>query len=130
VPSGTLMTPRPVPGKLAPALAALFVLGVALPVFLVAGWDVRGWALGAVLWVGLRGISLLVDHVRKDASPAAAGGFKAFELAFKGLAALVVLLAVAVTNADLALPTILVFCLAYTAELGLSLATYFGSSSK
>ena len=40
------------------------------------------------------------------------------------------LLAVAVTNADLALPTILVFCLAYTAELGLSLATYFGSSPK
>ena len=128
--TGTLMTPRPVPGKLAPALAALLVLGVALAIFLVAGWDVRGWALGAVLWAGLRGISLLVDHVRKDASPAAAGGFKAFELAFKGLAALVVLLAVAVTNADLALPTILVFCLAYTAELGLSLATYFGSSPK
>jgi hypothetical protein len=128
--TGTLMTPRPVPGKLAPALAALLVLGVALAVFLVAGWDVRGWALGAVLWAGLRGISLLVDHARKDASPAAVGGFKAFELAFKGLAALVVLLAVAVTNADLALPTILVFCLAYTAELGLSLAAYFGSSSK
>jgi hypothetical protein len=124
------MTPRPVPRKLAPALAALLVLGVALVVFLVAGWDVRGWALGAVVWAGLRGISLLLDHVRKDASPAAAGGFRAFELVFKGLAALVVLLAIAVTDADLALPTILVFALAYTAELGLSLATYFGSSSK
>jgi hypothetical protein len=42
----------------------------------------------------------------------------------------VVLLAVAVTDADLALPTILVFALAYTAELGLSLATYFGNPSK
>jgi hypothetical protein len=124
------MTPRPVPGKLAPAIAALLVLAIALPVFLIAGWDVRGWALGAVLWAGLRGISLLVDHVRRDASPAAAGGYKAFELAFKGLAALVVLLAVAVTDSDLALPTILVFALAYTAELGLSLATYFGSTSK
>jgi hypothetical protein len=126
--SGTLMTPRPVPGKLAPALAAMLVLGIALAVFLIAGWDVRGWALGAVLWAGLRGISLLVDHVRRDASPAAAGGFKAFELAFKALAALVVLLAIAVTDADLALPAILVFALAYTAELGLALATYFGSS--
>jgi hypothetical protein len=128
MPSGTLMTPRPVPGKLAPALAALLVLGVALAVFLVAGWDVRGWALGAVLWAGLRGLSLLLDHVRKDASPAAAGGFRAFELVFKGLAALVVLLAVAVSNPDLALPAILVFALAYTAELGLSLATYFGGA--
>lgn len=128
--SGTLMTPRPVPGKIAPALAALIVLGIALTVFLIAGWDVRGWALGAVLWAGLRGISLLVDRVRRDASPAAAGGFKAFELVFKALAALVVLLAVAVSDSDLALPTILVFALAYTAELGLSLATYFGSTPK
>jgi hypothetical protein len=122
------MTPRPVPGKLAPALAALLVLGVALAIFLVAGWDVRGWALGAVLWAGLRGISLLLDHVRRDASPTAAGAFRAFELAFKALAALVVLLAIAVTDADLAVPAILVFALAYTAELGLSLATYFGST--
>jgi hypothetical protein len=121
-------TPRPVPGKAAPALVALLVLGIALVLFLVAGWDVRGWAIGAVLWAGLRGISLLLDHVRKDASPAAAGGFRAFELAFKALAALVVLLGVAVTDADLAAPAILVFALAYTAELGLSLAAYFGGA--
>jgi hypothetical protein len=122
------MTPRPVPGKLAPALAALLVLGVALVVFLVAGWDVRGWALGAVLWAGLRGLSLLIDHVRRDASTAAGTGLQAFELVFKGLAVLVVLLAVATTNEALALPAILVFALAYTAELGLSLAAYFGST--
>ena len=128
MPSGTLMRPRPVPGKLAPALAALLVLGLALAVFLLAGWDVRGWALGAVLWVGLRGLSLLIDHVRKDATSAAGTGLQAFELVFKGLAVLVVLLAVATTNEDLALPAILVFALAYTAELGLSLATYFGST--
>ena len=128
MPSGALMTPRPVPGKLAPALAALLVLGLALAVFLLAGWDVRGWALGAVLWVGLRGLSLLIDHVRKDATSAVGTGLQAFELVFKGLAVLVVLLAVATTNEDLALPAILVFALAYTAELGLSLATYFGST--
>jgi hypothetical protein len=128
MPSGTLMTPRPVPRKLAPALAALLVLGLALAVFLLAGWDVRGWALGAVLWAGLRGLSLLIDHVRKDSSSAAGTGLQAFELVFKGLAVLVVLLAVATTNEDLALPAILVFALAYTAELGLSLATYFGST--
>jgi hypothetical protein len=117
-----------VPRKLAPALAALLVLGVALVVFLVAGWDVRGWALGAVLWAGLRGLSLLIDHMRKDASLTTGTGLQAFELVFKGLAVLVVLLAVATTNEDLALPAILVFALAYTAELGLSLASYFGGS--
>ncbi len=128
MPSDTFMTPRSVPGKLAPALAGLLVLGLALAVFLLAGWDVRGWALGAVLWVGLRGLSLLIDHVRKDSSSAAGTGLQAFELVFKGIAVLVVLLAVATTNEDLALPAILVFALAYTAELGLSLATYFGST--
>ncbi len=65
--------------------------------------------------------------MRKDASSAAGTGLQAFELVFKGIAVLVVLLAVATTNEDLALPAILVFALAYTAELGLSLATYFGS---
>lgn len=122
------MTPRPVPKRLAPALAALLVIGVSLAVFLLAGWDVRGWALGAVLWAGLRGISLVIDHVRKDSSEAAASGLQAFELVFKALAVLVVLLAVATTNEDLALPAILTFALAYTAELALSLASYFGGS--
>jgi len=125
--SSTLMTPRPVPRKLAPALAALLVLGIGLVVFLIAGWDLRGWALGAVLWAGLRGLSLFLDHVRRDASPKAASGLQAFELAFKALAVLVVLVALAATDPDLALPAILVFALAYTVELGLSLATYFGS---
>lgn len=127
--TGTLMTPRPVPRKLAPALAAVLVIGVALVVFLVAGWDVRGWALGAVLWGGLRGLSLLLDHVRRGASARAAGGLQAFELAFKAVVVLVVLVALAATDADLALGAIATFALAYTAELGLSLASYFGSET-
>lgn len=121
-------TPRPVPRRTAPALAALFALAVALPIFLLAGWDVRGWALGAVLWIGTRGISYLVERMRNDASPTAASGLRAFELFFKALAVLVVLLAVATSQPDLALPAILVFALAYTVELGLSLASYFGST--
>lgn len=124
-----ISTPRPVPGKAAPAIAAILVLAIALPVFLVAGWNVRGWALGAILWCGIRGASLLFDHVRKGASETAATGLRAFELFFKALVVLVVLVAVAATDSDLALPASLVFALAYTAELGLSLATYFGAET-
>src|SRR5688500_15171360 len=51
--AGIFATPRPVPGRLVPALGGLLVLTLALPVFLVAGWDLAGWALGAVLWVAL-----------------------------------------------------------------------------
>ena len=120
-------TPRSVPSKTAPALAALLVLGLALPIFLIAGWDVRGWALGALLWAGTRGISLLLAHVRKGASPTAASALQAFELAFKALVVLVVLVALAASEPDLALSATLVFALAYTIELALSLTTYFGS---
>jgi hypothetical protein len=119
-------TPRPIPRRTTPALAALLTLAIALAIFLIAGWDVRGWALGAVLWAGIRGVSYLIERMRDDASAAAASGLRAFELFFKALVVLVVLVAVAATNADLALPAIVVFALAYTVELGLSLAAYFG----
>jgi hypothetical protein len=121
-------TPRPVPSKTAPALAALLVLGLALPIFLVAGWDVRGWALGALLWAGTRGISMLLTHMRKGASTTTASGLQAFELGFKALAVLVVLVALAGTEPQLALSATLVFALAYTIELALSLTTYFGGT--
>jgi hypothetical protein len=123
-------TPRPVPKRTTPVLGALLVLGLALAVFLIAGWDIRGWAVGAVLWAGLEGLSLLVRRLRKDAAGAADTGLQAFELGFKALAVLVVLITLAATDPDLALPAILVFALAYTAELGLSLASYFGSAAK
>ena len=37
-------TPRPVPGRLVPALAGTAVIVLALPVFVVAGWPLDGWA--------------------------------------------------------------------------------------
>jgi hypothetical protein len=126
--SGLLMTPRPVPGKLIPAAGALLVLALALPVFLIAGWALAGWALGAVLWVGVRGLSLLVDRIRAAAPGAVASGVQGFELMFKALAVLVVLVALAATRPELALAAALVYVLAYTLELGLSLVVYFGSA--
>ncbi len=60
---GIFATPRPVPGRLFPALGGLLIVLLALPVFLLAGWDVAGWALGAVLWFGRRG-----DRPRADAT--------------------------------------------------------------
>ena len=36
--SRTLLDPRPIPGRLAPALAGSAVILLALPVFAIAGW--------------------------------------------------------------------------------------------
>jgi hypothetical protein len=127
VKSDLLMTPRPVPGKLLPAAGAVLVLLVALPVFLVADWPLKGWALGALLWVAVRGIGLLAGRVRASMDSLASSGVQGFELMFKALVVLVVLVATAASDADVALAALLVFALAYTFELGLSVAAYFGT---
>ena len=125
---GIFATPRPVPGRLLPAAGGALVVVLALPVFLLAGWDLSGWALGGVLWLGLEAVELLLTRLRGRASNLAASAVLAFGLTFKAVVVLAVLFATAVSHPHMALAAALVYVLAYTFELGLSLATYFGSS--
>jgi hypothetical protein len=124
---GIFATPRPVPGRLLPALGGAFVIALALPVFLLAGWDLTGWALGAVLWVGLEGVELLLTRLRGATSNVAASAVLAFGLTFKAVVVLAVLFATAVSHPHVALAAAVVYVLAYTFQLGLALAAYFGS---
>ena len=125
---GIFATPRPVPGRLLPAAGGALVVVLALPVFLLAGWNLNGWALGGVLWLGLEAVELLLTRLRGRASNLAASAVLAFGLTFKAVVVLAVLFATAVSHPHMALAAALVYVLAYTFELGLSLATYFGSS--
>ena len=54
----TTLQPRPLPQRTLPVVAAAAVVALALPIFLVAGWRVQGWALGAVLWAGSQALGL------------------------------------------------------------------------
>jgi hypothetical protein len=125
---GIFATPRPVPGRLIPALGGLLILLLALPVFLLAGWDLSGWALGAVLWVGVEAVDFLLTRARERSSGVASSAVLAFGLSFKAIAVLAVLIAAAATRPSLAAAAAVVYVLAYTFQLGLSLLTYFGSS--
>ena len=125
--AGIFATPRPVPGRLIPALGGLLILLLALPVFLIADWDLSGWALGAVLWVGIEAIDFLLTRARARSSGVASSAVLAFGLSFKALAVLAVLIAAAATRPALAAAAAVVYVLAYTFQLGLSLLTYFGS---
>ncbi len=125
-----LSTPRPVPPKLVPALGATLVLALALPIFVVAGWSVAGWALGTLLWVAVRAIGLLLDKVKGAGENAAASGLVAFGMMFKALAVLIILIAVASSHPHNAAAAAIVFGLAYTVELALSLYSYFGAEPK
>ena len=119
---------RPVPGRLYPALGGALVLGFALPVFLVAGWRLAGWALAALLWLACEAVELLLARAGARAGNLAASGVQAFGMFFKALGLLAVLLAAAVTDPSLAAAAAVTFALAYTAELGLSLLAYFGAA--
>jgi hypothetical protein len=125
--AGIFATPRPVPGRLVPALGGLLVIAFALPVFLLAGWDLAGWALGALLWAGLEVIEVILARLRGRTDNVAASAVLAFGLSFKAIAVLAVLVATAATRPDLAVGAAVVYVLAYTLQLGLSLLTYFGA---
>jgi len=126
--AGILGTPRPVPGRLVPAVGGGVVLLLALPVFLLADWRVAGWALAAVLWLAMQALNVLLARLRGAAGNLAAAGVQGFALFFKSIGLLVVLVAVAVTDPHLAVAAALTYALAYTFELGLSLVTYFGGA--
>ena len=127
--AGLSETPRPVPGRLIPMLGGGLVLLVALPIFVLAGWPIGGWALGAVLWAGMQAMTLLLARVKERTGNLAAAGVQGLGLFFKAIALLVVLVAVAASDAHLAVAAALTYALAYTCELGLSLLTYFGGGA-
>jgi hypothetical protein len=125
-----LLRPRPVPNRILPIAAGGSVIALALPVFLVTGWRVGGWALAAVLWLAGQSIAYLLGRLRTGMSHLAASGVVAFGMMFRAVAVLVVLVAVAVGDPKLALAAALVYALAYTLELAASLASYFGGSAR
>lgn len=129
MPAGVFTTPRPIPGRLVPGLASGTVLVVALPVFLVTGWRLAGWTLGFVLWAGSQVFGLVLARIRATTGNAAAGVL-AFGMMFRAVGVMVVLVAVAASDAKLALAGALVYALAYTTELALSLIAYFEAPAR
>jgi hypothetical protein len=125
--AGMFATPRPVPGRLIPAAGGVVVLLLALAVFLLADLDLRGWALGALLWIGLEAIEIVLTRLRSRTANVAASAVLAFGLSFKAIAVLGVLVAAAATAPDVAVGAAVVYVLAYTFQLGLSLLLYFGT---
>jgi len=121
----TLGAPRPVPGRLLPVVAGAGVIVLALPVFLVAGWPIAGWVIATVVWIGVQGLGLLLARVRPSADNLAASSVLAFGMMGRLLAVLVVLVAVTASNHTVGLAATLLYALAYTAELAVSLASYY-----
>jgi len=118
-------TPRPVPGRVAPALAAALVIALALPVFYVAGLPLGGWLLAAVLWIAGEALAALLARLRLGADSLAASGVVGIGMSFRALGIGVVLIVVAASDARLGVSAAVLYALVYTLELALSLLSYF-----
>ena len=124
--NGLLSTPRPVPGRRAPALAGAGAVVLALPVFLVAGFSLAGWALAAVLWATGEALSLWLGRLPTGADHLGTSGLVALAHSFRGIGVMVVLVAVTIGDRDVGLAALAVYALAYSLSLGVSLVEYFG----
>jgi hypothetical protein len=128
--TGVFTTPRPIPGRLVPALAGSAVIVLALPVFAVAGWPLAGWMLAAVLWVAAEAFAWLLTRLSLDAGNLAAAGMRGIGTSFKAIAVGIPLVAVTVSDETVGIAAALLYALAFTLELAVSLVTYFGAEAK
>jgi hypothetical protein len=125
-----LLTPRPMPERRLPVVAGGMVVALALPIFLLAGWRVEGWALGAVLWAGSQALGLLFARVGIGEPNLRGSGVVAFGMMARGILLALAAIAVAVTEPYLAVAGALVYAAAYTFELATSLTLYFAGSPR
>jgi hypothetical protein len=121
----TALVPRPLPARRLPVAAGGGTIAFALAVFLLVGWSLRGWALGAVLWLASQALGVLFDRVGIHEPTLRGSGFVAFGMMTRGILLMLVAIAVAVSDPDLAVAGALVYAAAYTVELVFSLALYF-----
>ncbi len=127
---GAFLTPRPMPDRRLPVLAGGAVVAFALPVFLVAGWRIEGWALGAVLWGASQALGLVFARAGINEPTLRGSGLVAFGMMGRGILLALAAIAVAASDARLALAGALVYALAYTTELVLGLTLYFAGEPK
>ena len=123
-------TPRPIPGRLVPALAGSAVVALALPVFVAAGWPLRAWLLAATLWVAGQLFALLLTRLPLGTGNLAAAGMRGIGTSFRAIGVGIPLVAVTVADERVGIAAAAVYALAYTVELAVSVVTYFDTEAR
>jgi hypothetical protein len=124
-----ILVARPIPRGHAPAIVGTLVVVLALPVFLAAGWRIGAWVLAAALWAGGQVFALVLQRLPLGMGNLASSGAVGFGRMFRAVGVMVVLIALTVSDSSLGLPAAAVYAFAYSAELGASLAMYFGGEA-
>jgi hypothetical protein len=124
-----VLIPHPTPRTHAPAIVGSIIVVGALPLFLVAGWPIEGWAIATVLWIAGQAIALVLQRMPIGMANLASSGAVALGRMVRTITAMVVLLFVVVTNQKVGISAVAVYALAFTAEFATSLVTYYGGEA-
>jgi hypothetical protein len=128
--AGIFSTPRPVPSRLGPTVAGGAVIALALPVFAVAGWPLSAWALAAVLWAAALTFSLVLARLPGDPGNLAAAGMRGIGTTSRALLVGIPLVVVTVSDETVGIAAAILYALAFTVELLVGLAAYFGGETR
>ena len=128
--AGIFSTPRPLPSRIGATLAGGTIIALALPIFAIAGWPMQGWALAAVLWLASEVFALVLTRLPNNPDNLAAAGMRGIGTTSRALLVGIVLVIVTVSNETVGLSAAILYAVAFTAELGVGLATYFGGEAK
>ena len=96
--AGMFATPRPVPGRLVPALAGSALIVLALPVFAVAGWPLDGWVLAATLWVAGQAFAWVLTRLPLGTGNLGAAGKRGFGTSFRAISFGIPLVSVSIAD--------------------------------
>jgi hypothetical protein len=128
--AGIFSTPRPLPSRIGPTVAGGMVIALALPIFAIAGWPLQAWALAAVLWVASEIFAAVLTRLPDSPDNLAAAGARGIGTTSRALLVGIVLVIVTVSNESAGLAAAILYAIAFTVELGVGLATYFGGEAK
>jgi len=115
------------PSRRAPTAAGSLVILVALPIFLAAGWPLAGWGVAAAVWAAGEVVAFSLARLPLGLDHLAVSGLTAVAMSFRVIGVMIVLIAITVANKPVGVAAALTYIAAYTFELIVSLASYFGA---
>jgi hypothetical protein len=121
---------KPIPSRGVPVLAGTAVVVLALPVFVIAGWNLGAWGLAAASWAFFQGVGYLLARLPVGMDKLGASGLVAMGRMLRTIVLMTILVVVTARDTSLGLQAAVVFALAFTVELALSMISYLGGEAK
>jgi hypothetical protein len=126
-----MFTPsKPIPSRGVPVIAGTAVVVLALPVFVIAGWELGAWALGAACWAFFQGVGYLLARLPLGMDKLGSSGLVAMGRMLRTIVLMTILVVVTTRDTSFGLQAAVVFALAFTVELALSMISYLGGEAK